>query len=118
MQSPTVFQNQMSLRVFDTQLGAQGMEVICELQQCLVPLFPWCGTSHVLVIIVTNRVILLTDYIHKKIPSGLNPIFSRLLCGTLLQVSFQPMFDMGEILKECEGDIFLVKKIVNTEITF
>jgi hypothetical protein len=28
MQSPMIFQNQMSLGVFDTQLGAQGMESI------------------------------------------------------------------------------------------
>jgi hypothetical protein len=77
-----------------------------------------CGPSHVLVIIVTNRVILFLDHIHKKIPSGLDPIYSRLLCGTLLPVSFPPMFDMGESLKECEGDIFPVGKIVNREITF
>jgi hypothetical protein len=63
-----------------------------------------------LVIIVTNRVILFLDCIHKKIPSGLDPIYSRLLCGTLLPVSFPPMFDMGESLKECEGDIFPVEK--------
>jgi hypothetical protein len=77
-----------------------------------------CGPSHVLVIIVTNRVILFLDRIHKKIPSGLSPIYSRILCGTFLPVSFPPMFDMGEILKECEGDLFPVGKIVNKEITF
>jgi hypothetical protein len=33
-----VFQNQMSLRVFDTHLGVQGMEGIGELQNCLAPL--------------------------------------------------------------------------------
>jgi hypothetical protein len=51
-------------------------------------------------------------------PSGLGHIYSRLLCGTLLPVSFPPMFDMGESLKEYEGDIFPIKKIVNIEITF
>jgi len=35
-----VFQNQMSLGVFDTQLGAQGMEGIVELWNCLAPLLP------------------------------------------------------------------------------
>jgi hypothetical protein len=108
----------MSLRVFDTQLGAQGMEIICELRHYLAPLLPQCGPSHVLVFIVTNRVILFLDRIHKKIPSGLNPIYFRLLHGTLLPISFPPMFDMGESLKECEGDLFPVEKIVNTEITF
>jgi hypothetical protein len=77
-----------------------------------------CGPSHVLVIIVTNKVILFLDRIHKKIPSGLDPIYSRLLYGTFLPVSFPPMFDMGESLKECEGDLFPVRKIVNKEITF
>jgi hypothetical protein len=70
-----------------------------------------------MVVIVTNRVILFLDRIHKKIPSGLRPIYSRLICGTFLPISFPPMFYMGEILEECEGDIFPVRKIVNIEIT-
>jgi hypothetical protein len=61
---------------------------------------------------------LFLDRIHKKIPSGLDPIYSRLLYGTFLPVSFPPMFDMGESLKEYEGDLFPVEKIVNREITF
>jgi hypothetical protein len=71
-----------------------------------------------LFIIVANKVILFLDHIHKKIPSGLNPIYSRILCGNFLPVSFPPMFDMGGSLKECEGDIFPIEKIVNKEITF
>jgi hypothetical protein len=94
------------------------MEVIGELWNCLAPFLPQCGPSHVLVLIVTNRVILLLYYVHKKIPSGLGPIYSRLLCGNFLPVSFPPMFDMREIFKECEGDRFSVKKIVNKEIPF
>jgi hypothetical protein len=108
----------MLLRVLDTQLGAQGMEGIGELWNHLAPLFPQCGPSHVLVLIVANRVIFLFYRIHKKIPSGIGPIYSRLLCGILLRVSFPPMFDMRERFKECEGDLFLVLKIVNREITF
>jgi hypothetical protein len=108
----------MSFRVFDTQLGAQGMEGIGELWNFLAPLFPQCGPSHVLVLIVSNRVILFLYCIHKKIPSGLSPIYSRILCGNFLPVSFPPMFDMGESLKECEGDIFPVREIMNKEITF
>jgi hypothetical protein len=54
----------------------------------------------------------------QKISSGLGPIYSRLLCGTLFLVIFPPMFDMGESFKECEGDSFSVEKIMNKEITF
>jgi hypothetical protein len=72
----------------------------------------------VLVIIVTNRIILFLYRIHKKIPSGIISIYSRLLCGTFLLVSFPPMFYMGESLKECEVDIFPIGKIVNGEVTF
>jgi hypothetical protein len=63
-------------------------------------------------------VVLLLDRIHKKIPSGLDPIYSRFLCGTLLTVSFPPMFDMGESLEECETDLFPVEFFLNREITF
>jgi hypothetical protein len=108
----------MSLGVFDTQLGAQGMEGIGELRNCLAPLLPQCGPSHVLVLIVANKVILFLYRIHKKISSGIDPIYSRLLCGTFLPVSFPPMFDMRKSFKECEGDLFFVGKIVNKEITF
>jgi hypothetical protein len=54
------------------------------------------------------------DHIHKKIQSGLDPIYSIFLCGNLLPVSSPPMFDMGESLEECEGDLFLVENILNT----
>jgi hypothetical protein len=100
MQSPTLFQNQMLLRVFDTHLGVKGMESICELWHYLDLLLLHCGPSDVLVFIVINNIVLLFDRIHKKIPSGLDPIYSRFLCGTFLPVSFQPMFDMGESLEE------------------
>ena len=108
----------MSLIIFDTQLGVQGMEDIGELIHYLAPLLMQCGPSHVLVVIVTNRVILFLDHIHKKIPSGLNPIYSRLLCGNFLSVSFPQIFDMGESFEECEGDSFLIGKILNRETTF
>jgi hypothetical protein len=108
----------MLLGVFDTQLGAQGMEGIGELWNFLAPLLLQCGPSHVLVLIVANRVILFLYRIHKKISIGIDPIYSRLLCGTFLPVIFPPMFDMREIFKECEGDLFFVGKLVNREITF
>jgi hypothetical protein len=62
-------------------------------------------------------VIFLLEHIHKKTPSGLDPKYSRFLFGIFLPISFPPMFDMGEILKERKGDIFSVRKIVNREIT-
>jgi hypothetical protein len=108
----------MSLGVFDTQLGAQGMEGIGELQNCLAPLLPQCGPSHVLVLIVGNKVILFFYHIHEKIPGGIDPIYSRLLCGTLFPVSFPLMFDMRERFEECKGDLLYVRKFVNREITF
>jgi hypothetical protein len=108
----------MPLRVFDTQLGVQGMESICE----LLTLF---GSSLVTVWSISctglhsyQWVVLFLDHIHKKIPSGLGPIYSRFLCGNFLPISFPPMFDMGESLEECEGDLFPVGKIMNIEITF
>jgi hypothetical protein len=74
----------MSFRVFDTQLGAQGMEGISELWNFFSPLLLQRGPSHVLVFIVSNRVILFLYRIHKKILSGLNPIYSRILYGNFL----------------------------------
>ena len=90
----------MSFKVFDTEIGAQGMEGISELRNYLTPLLPQCGPSHVLVLIVANRVILFFYRIHKKIPGGIGPIYSRLLCGNFLPVSFPPMFDMRERFEE------------------
>jgi hypothetical protein len=94
------------------------MEFIGEFHNYLALLLLQCGPSHVQVLIVFNRVILFIYCIHKKIPGGLGAIYSRLLCVTLLLVSFPPMFNMGESLKECEYDLFSVEKIVNREITF
>jgi hypothetical protein len=113
-----VFQNSMPLRVFDMYLGVQGMESIFELRHYLALLLPQCGPSHVLVFIVIKRVVVFLECIHKNIPSGIDPIYSIFLCGTLIPVSFPPMFDMGEILEEYEGDLFHVEKFVSREITF
>jgi hypothetical protein len=68
-----VFPNKMSLGFFDTHLGGQGMESICELQHYLALLLPQCGPSHVVAFIVINRVVLFLDCIHKKISSGIGP---------------------------------------------
>jgi hypothetical protein len=108
----------MSLRVFDTQLGAQGMEGVGKLRHCLSPLLTKHGPSHLLVVIVTNKLILFLEHIHKKISSGLDPVYSRLLRGTFVRVIFPLIFDMGDILKEHKGDRFHVEKIVDKETTF
>jgi fucose permease len=84
----------------------------------LAPLLPQYGPSHVLVVIVSNRIILFLDCIHKKNLKWARSHIFQTLCGTFLPVSFPPIFDMGESLKECKGDIFPVGKIVNREITF
>jgi hypothetical protein len=61
-----------------------------------------------LFLVVSNRVILFLYHIHTKIPIGLDPLYSKLLYGTFLPVSFPPMFDMGESLKEREGNLFSI----------
>jgi hypothetical protein len=68
------------------------------------------GPYHVLVIIVFHRIILFLDHIHKKNSSGITPKYSRLLCGIFLPVSFPPMFDKGESLKENKDDLFSIGK--------
>jgi hypothetical protein len=116
--SPWYFRTKYRSESLIPSLVCKVWKVLVNSGHCLAPLLMQCGPSHVLVFIVANRVILFLDRIHKKIPSGLGPIYSRLLCGTFLPVSFPPMFDMGESLKECEGDLFPVGKIMNREITF
>jgi hypothetical protein len=63
-------------------------------------------------------IVLFFDHIHKIIPSGLDPIYSRFLCGTFLPVSFLPMFDMGERFEECKGDLFPAEIFLNRKLTF
>jgi hypothetical protein len=95
------------------------MEGIGELWNFLAPLLLQCGPSHVLVLIVANRVILFLYASTKKSQVGLTPYIPDSSVETFLPVSFPPIFDMrGDSFKECEGDIFLVEKIVNREINF
>jgi hypothetical protein len=68
MQTTMVLENHMSLRIFDTQLGAQGMEDICELWHYLVPFLPQCGPFCIQVIITSNRVVLFLNKILEGIP--------------------------------------------------
>jgi hypothetical protein len=104
----------MSLRVSNTQINAQGMEGICKLWNCLVPLLIECGPFHVLVIVVSNRVIFFFDGISKRFPSGSVPNIPNSFYGFFLKVSIPSMFDMGGLLKEKKlADIFHIGKIVD-----
>jgi hypothetical protein len=109
--APWYFRTRCHLESLIPSLVHKVWKVFVNSNTCLAPLLMQRGPSHVLVIIVSNRVIFLLDHIHKKIPSGLNPKYSRLLYGIFLPVSFPPMFDMGDNLKECKGDLFSIKKL-------
>jgi hypothetical protein len=58
----------MSLILFDTQFGSQGMENIGEIWYCLVPFLMQGGRSGVLVLVDSNRVVLLFNGIPEGIP--------------------------------------------------
>jgi hypothetical protein len=70
------------------------------------------------VIIVFNRVILFLEFIHKQIPSGIDPKYSRFLYGIFIPISFPPMFEMGEGLKDHKFGLLSIKIFVEREITF
>ena len=108
----------MSLGVSNTQLCVQGVEYIGELWHCLVPFLPQCGPSHVLVFIVSDKVIFPLKSIHKICPSGFGPKHFNLLYGGFLIVSIPPIFDMGDNLKEGESDLFSIEKFIDRKITF
>jgi hypothetical protein len=70
-----------------------------------------------MVFIVINMIVILSDCIHKRIPSGLEPIYSIFIYENFLPISFSSMFDMGESLEECKGFLFPIGKNLNKEIT-
>jgi hypothetical protein len=70
MKSTMILEQQMSLWIFDTQLGAQGMEDICELWHCLVSFLPQCGPFGIQVITTSDRVVLFLNNIPEGFPSG------------------------------------------------
>jgi hypothetical protein len=65
MQATTVFEHQMSFRIFDTQFGVQGMENIGEIWYCLVAFLMQRGPSCVLLLVASNRVVLFFNDIPK-----------------------------------------------------
>ena len=60
-----MLEHQMLLRIFDTQLGAQGMEDICEIWHCLVSFLPQCGPFGIQVVIASDGVVLFLNSIPK-----------------------------------------------------
>jgi hypothetical protein len=100
MQTAAVFEHQMSLRVFDTQFGVYGMEIIGEIWYCLVPFFTQGGLSGVLVPVSSNRVVLYFNGILEGIPIRGNHKYCIFLYGPLLRVSVPPVLNMGDILEE------------------
>ena len=95
-----VFQNHMLLGVFNTYLGVQCIEGLGELSHCLAPLLMQHDPSHVLVFIVSNRVILFLERIKKIFPSGYWPKNYRFVISMSLTLILPPIFDMGKGLKE------------------
>jgi hypothetical protein len=65
MQTTAIYEHQISLRVFDTQFGAQSMENIGEIWYCLVPFLMQRGPYCVLVPVASNRVVLFFNSIPK-----------------------------------------------------
>jgi hypothetical protein len=100
MQTTTEFEHQMSLRVFDTQFGAQGMENIGEIWYFLVPFLTQGGPFVVLVLIDSNRVVLFINGIPEGIPCGGDQKYCRFLYGPFLRVSIPPILNMGEVLEK------------------
>jgi hypothetical protein len=90
----------MSLRVFDTQFVAQGMENIGEIWYFLVPFLMQGGPSGVLVLVASNRVVLLFNGILEGIPCRGNHKYFIFLYGPLLRVSIPPFLNMGDGLEE------------------
>jgi hypothetical protein len=65
MKTIMVFEHKMSLRVFDTQFGGQGMENIGEIWYYLVPFLTQGGPSGVLFLVSSKRVLILFNGILK-----------------------------------------------------
>jgi hypothetical protein len=118
MQKTAVFENQMSLRIFDTQFGVQCVENIGEVWYCLVPFLMQGGPSGVLVLVASNKEVLFFNGILEGIPCGGNHKYCRFLYGPLLRVSLPLVLNMGDDLEECKSNLFPIEKIVDREIPF
>jgi hypothetical protein len=77
----------MSLRVFNTQFGVQGMENYGDIWYCLVPFLMQGGPSSVLFLVASNRVVLFFNGILEGIPYRGNHKYCRFLYGPLIILS-------------------------------
>jgi len=116
MQTFVVFKHQMSLRVFDTQFGAHGMENIGEIYYCLVPFPTQGGPSGVLVLVASNRVVLFFNGILEGIPCRGSQKYCKFLYGPFLKVSIPLVLNAGDNLEECKSNLFPIEKIVDRKI--
>jgi hypothetical protein len=62
----------MSLKIFDTQIGTQGMKDICELENCLFSFLQQCGPFCIQVVITSDRVVLFLNDICEGFPGDYN----------------------------------------------
>jgi len=85
------------------------MEDVSVLWHHLVSFLMQSRPSCALVIIFSEKLELLLEGINKGHTTSSCPKFHRLIFVMALQVTFPPIFDMGEGFKESEGDIFSFK---------
>ena len=101
----------MLLGVSNTQLYVQGVEYIGELRHCLVPFLPQCGPSRVLIIIASDRVILLLKSTTKDSQVGM----VENMLGSSVEVFSQwvshQMFTWGRALRREKVIFSLSKKL-------
>jgi hypothetical protein len=100
MQKKEIFENHMSLRVFDTQFGVHGMENIGNICYFLVPFLMQCGPSCVLVLVASNKVVLFFNRIPEGIPCGGDRKYFIFLYDPFLRLSIPPFLNMGDGLEE------------------
>jgi hypothetical protein len=55
----------MLLKIFDTNLGTQGMEDICELGNCSISFLSRCGLFCIQVVITSDKVVLFLNNIYE-----------------------------------------------------
>jgi hypothetical protein len=90
----------MSLGVFDSQFGAQGLENIGEIWYGLVPFLMQGGPSGVLVLVASNGVVLFFNDILKGIPCRGNHKYLKFMYDPFLRVSIPPILNMRDDLEE------------------
>jgi hypothetical protein len=100
MQKIAVFENQISLRVFDTQFCVQGMENIGEIWYFMVPFLKQSSPFGVLVLIDSNRVVPLFNGVLEGIQCRGHQKYCKFLYKYFLIVSIPPVLNMGDNLEQ------------------